>query len=628
MSVIDWGRWPSPLSAEQAASMKLSVSGLRSLGDELFWIEGRPELGGRRVVVRQRLGEQPAVISPEGLSLQSRVHEYGGGELAVLDQQGALVVGVRADQALVSFRPGEPSARVLLDADENEARGDLVARSGLLVYLVEQRRGVEQRRSIRALELDGGRSWELASGRDFYASPQISPDGTSLLYSCWDHPEMPWEAAELWQRPLGPEGSSSRGRRLAGGLGQPASHAIFDAEGNVVLLLEREGFARPLRLRADGSEELLGEPGVEYGGPIWSLGEQHLVAVDGRIVGLEQRGGLSRLVELDPDGSRLLSDEASSLSTLAGLPGGVAWMGSTATALGAVGRVDLDAGSSCLELGVRSPLAEDQISRALPVLAEAPDGHPVHGLLFRPRNGSLSGPAGTAPPVVVTCHGGPTAQARAGFDPLVQLLTSRGYAVVAANYAGSTGFGADYRHRLDEAWGLADVEDCVALVAWLAGQGEVDADRAAIRGGSAGGFTALLAATTGAFAGTVSWYGVADLLTLVATTHDFESRYCDRLVGPLPEARARYEERSPVNRAREMRGSVLLLQGREDPVVPPAQSEAMAEALRRSGGEVELIEFEGESHGFRRLDTLVAAFDAELAFYDRVLCRGSSGGPG
>jgi dienelactone hydrolase len=609
--------------------MKLSASGLRSLGEELYWIEGRPELGGRRVALRQLPGGEGECISPEGLSLQSRVHEYGGGELAVVDDEGPLIVGVRADQALVAFRPGAELETVLLEANGSEARGDLAASRGLVVYVAEQLLGEEHRRSIRALVLAEGTVVELAAGRDFYASPRLSPDGASLVYSCWDHPEMPWEAAELWQIALWPDvGRLDPGRRLAGGLGQPASHAIFDAGGNVVLLLELEGFSRPVRLRADGSCELLGEQGVEYGGPIWSLGEEHLVAVGGRLAAIEQRGGLGHLVELFEDGSRLLCDEPSSLTTLAALPRGVAWQGSTAAALGAVGRVELDGASRVLNLGPSSPLAAEQISSAEPFEALAEDGRLVHGLLFRPRNGTLAGPEGSAPPVVVACHGGPTAQARAGFDPLVQLLTSRGFAVVAANYAGSTGFGADYRHRLDEAWGLADVEDCVALVRWLAERGDVDAGRAAIRGGSAGGFTALLGATTGAFAGTVSWYGVADLLSLAATTHDFEARYCDRLVGPLPQAAARYSERSPVNRATEMRGAVLLLQGLDDPVVPPAQSEAMAAALVAAGAEVELIEFQGEGHGFRRKETLVAAFDAELAFYERVLCPEAGGGPG
>ena len=245
---------------------------------------------------------------------------------------------------------------------------------------------------------------------------------------------------------------------------------------------------------------------------------------------------------------------------------------------------------------------------------EADDGREVHGLLYPPRGGG-----DRPPPVVVFCHGGPTGQALGGLNPLIEALTSRGMSVLAANYAGSTGFGASYRHRLDGRWGLADVDDCVALLSGLAERGLVDADRAAIRGTSAGGFTALLGLATGAFRGAVSWYGVADLVTLAQSTHDFEAHYLDRLVGPLPEAIAVYEQRSPVNRAGEMAGAALLLQGLDDPVVPPDQAAAMASALEANGHEVELIEFPGESHGFRRLETLVAAFGAEVSFYERHL---------
>jgi dipeptidyl aminopeptidase/acylaminoacyl peptidase len=203
---------------------------------------------------------------------------------------------------------------------------------------------------------------------------------------------------------------------------------------------------------------------------------------------------------------------------------------------------------------------------------------------------------------------------------MLQFFTTRGFAVACVDYAGSSGHGRAYRTALWGQWGVADAQDCLDAALHLADRGEIDPERMAIRGGSAGGMTALNALAAGeGFAACASWYGVTDLLGLVATTHDFEAHYTDRLVGPLPESRRLYEERSPVNRAGSMGGSVLLLQGTEDPVVPPAQAEGMRAALRAAGTPCDLEFFEGEGHGFRRSETLTACLEAELAFYLRQL---------
>jgi dipeptidyl aminopeptidase/acylaminoacyl peptidase len=267
-----------------------------------------------------------------------------------------------------------------------------------------------------------------------------------------------------------------------------------------------------------------------------------------------------------------------------------------------------------------SPLPPEDVSVAEPLSIPGRDGHPVHATYYPPRLRGWEGEPGERPPLIVHCHGGPTSSAEPGFDPFVQMLTTRGYAVAAVDYAGSTGYGRAYRRALEGRWGEADVDDCVDVATWLADSGRVDRDRMAIRGGSAGGLTALAALVRSrAFAAAVSWYGVSDLMGLVATTHDFESRYTDRLVGPLPEAAELYRDRSPLYRVDELEGAVLLLQGEDDPVVPPEQTRSMAEALRRRGVHVGVRSFPGESHGFRRAETLVAAYEAELEFYGEVL---------
>jgi dipeptidyl aminopeptidase/acylaminoacyl peptidase len=267
-----------------------------------------------------------------------------------------------------------------------------------------------------------------------------------------------------------------------------------------------------------------------------------------------------------------------------------------------------------------APLDVDDVSVAEPVSVRSGSGRVVHAHFYRPRLSRWQGPDGSRPPLIVHCHGGPTASADAGFDPMVQMFTTRGYAVATVNFAGSTGYGRAYRQALDGQWGVADIDDCVDVARWLAESGWVDGDRMAIRGASAGGLTALGALVrSDAFGAAVSWYGVTDIAGLVATTHDFESRYVDRMIGPWPEAAALYEERSPLNQVARIQGAVLLLQGEDDPVVPADQTRRMADALRSRGVRCEARYFAGESHGFRRAETLIACFEAELGFYADVL---------
>jgi dipeptidyl aminopeptidase/acylaminoacyl peptidase len=241
-------------------------------------------------------------------------------------------------------------------------------------------------------------------------------------------------------------------------------------------------------------------------------------------------------------------------------------------------------------------------------------------VLYRPTSARWAGPDDERPPLVVMIHGGPTSAARPMLDLRTQLWTTRGFAVVDVDYGGSTGYGRPYRRLLDGAWGVVDVEDCIAAARFLAAEGVVDGDRMVIRGGSAGGLTALAAlCTSDAFAAGTSLYGVTDLAALARDTHKFESRYLDGLVGPWPEAEATYAERSPIHLLDGLATPVLVLQGADDMVVPPSQAEAVVAAVAVKGLPHAYLLFDGEGHGFRRSDTVVRAVQAELAFYGQVL---------
>jgi dipeptidyl aminopeptidase/acylaminoacyl peptidase len=331
--------------------------------------------------------------------------------------------------------------------------------------------------------------------------------------------------------------------------------------------------------------------------------------------------GRDALVRLNSDGNPTpLAQPCVSIAALCAHGDGIALIGSTPDAPSTVWFCDPEGGARRLRPQAKVALGTGDVAVGEPFTLTGRSGRAVHGTLFRPTLGGTRGPAGTPPPLLTWCHGGPTSSCQAGLDLTLQFFTTRGFAVACVDYAGSSGYGRAYRNALWGLWGVADSEDCLDAALFLAARGDVDAMRMAIRGGSAGGMTALNALTLGeGFGACVSWYGVADLLGLVATTHDFEAHYTDRLIGPLPGSRRLYEERSPVHRADLMRGSVLLLQGTEDPVVPPAQAESMREALAAAGTSCDLEFFEGEGHGFRRADTLTACLEAELTFYLRQL---------
>ena len=234
-----------------------------------------------------------------------------------------------------------------------------------------------------------------------------------------------------------------------------------------------------------------------------------------------------------------------------------------------------------------APLTADDVSPVTPWTWTDSAGLTVHGFLHPPRRAGVAGPEGELPPLVVEVHGGPTSRTEASFSTARHFWTTRGFAVLDVNYSGSTGHGRAYRDRLLGQWGEVDIDDCVTGALSLADAGLVDRDRLAIRGGSAGGYAVLRAMTTSrAFAAGTSLFGVADLAALAAETHKFESRYCDRMVAPWPAGEAVYRERSPLYDVDRLHGEVLLLQGEDDRVVPLAQAEGMAAAMRAAGREV------------------------------------------
>jgi dipeptidyl aminopeptidase/acylaminoacyl peptidase len=614
------------------AGAKVSLSELGSDGEALYWLESRPAEAGRVVLVRAG-AEGPQDHSPAGVSIRSRVHEYGGGAVClVAGNPGAFAYVDQADQRVwVCDGAGDeprPLSEPPSEGSEHRHGGLTSTPDGGWVLAVREAHaadGGRPSRSVVALPLHPGPASTLVAGHDFFGSPRVHPDGDRLAVVAWDHPDMPWDASLLLVTTLGvdDEGALRAGPPsvVAGGPSESVGQPAWDRDGALRFVSDRSGWWQPYVVAASGTPYRLADEEAEFHGPDFVLGLSTTAELaDGTVVARMTRGGRDTVVALSAGGGAPaeLEQPCVSISALCAHGAGFALIGSTPEDAvdvwwwrgpGDVRRVRPDAGA-------RRALEPADVARAEPFSLTGRSGRPVHGSLYRPRRGSGRDEDGAPPPLVVWCHGGPTSACSAGLDLTVQFFTTRGFAVACVDYTGSSGYGRAYRCALWGQWGVADAEDCLDAALHLSATGQADAGRMAVRGSSAGGMTALNALASGeGFAACTSLYGVTDLLALAATTHDFEAHYTDRLIGPLPEAQARYVERSPVTRAGDMAGSVLLLQGTEDAVVPPAQAERMREALRDAGAACELRLFEGEGHGFRRAETLRASLEAELAFY-------------
>ena len=642
MSTAGYGRWISPLAATDVAGAKSSLSELCSDGQSLYWLESRPADGGRVVLVRTDGGD---VVdhSPDGVSIRSRVHEYGGGAVCLVPGRGrgAFAYVDQTDQRVWMCEGTATATRPLSDEappGQQHRHGGLAATNdGRWVVAVREVHGDGAPRpvhSIVALAVDPEAEPAervLFEGRDFYGAAAVNPAGDRVAVVTWSHPDMPWDAGELLVHDVDPVSMTPVGepRLVAGGSGESVGQPAWQDDGRLRFVSDRRGWWQPFV--ADPATGALTGPLIsedaEFHGPDWVLGQATMAELPGGSLVLRRTAaGYDDLVVLDQTtgGTMAVPQPCVAIAAVCAHAGGVAVIGATPDTPSAVwvwrpGVRAAPVRNPEAGTGTGTVFGPADVAEGDPFSLTGRSGRPVYGTLYRPNLAAAIGPAGAAagaPPLVVWCHGGPTSSCQAGLDLTVQFFTSRGFAAACVDYAGSSGYGRAYRNALWGLWGVADAEDCLDAALHLAARGDVDVERMAIRGGSAGGLTALNALAAGeGFSACVSWYGVTDLMGLVATTHDFEARYTDRLIGPLPGAEALYEERSPVSRAEAMAGSVLLLQGTEDPVVPPQQAERMRDALAAAGRPCHLLFFEGEGHGFRRAETLTACLEAELAFY-------------
>ncbi len=489
-------------------------------------------------------------------------------------------------------------------------------------------------RAIVAVPLDGSGAADatairvLVTGFDFFAFPTPSPDGNWLAWICWNHPHMPWDGTELRVAPV-ENGVPGKARLIKGSNRESVLAPLWRDNSSLYVATDWTGWWNIYQIGLSGEPpQALYPADEEFADALWQLGARPFAMLgDGRLVVRHGRAS-ARLGLLDPETSELTDLDLPFSEFLEGLSADgttVAGVGGAPLESNSVARIDVATGACAV---LRAEISELPDRQYLPVPRqvelEGPYGRVVHALIYPPTNPQVTGLPGELPPYIVWVHGGPTGHVTSRLSLEKAYFTSRGIGIIDVNYGGSTGYGRLYRNRLNREWGVVDVADAKESARSLAKAGEADEARLGIRGGSAGGWTALAAVTTGAvhdpvFSAAVSYYGVSDLRGFTEHTHDFESRYLDGLIGPLPGFDTVYAERAPVGHVNPNTCPVLLLQGLDDPVVPPHQSESIAADLAAHGIRHAYIAFAGESHGFRRADSMVTSLEAELSFYGQIM---------
>lgn len=622
--VAPFGSWASPITIELLLNGTVSLGrGIsRWDGNDLYWTELRPTEAGRQVIVRRSDGANTDV-TPVGFNARTRVHEYGGGEFAV--SGGTVWFANFDDQRIyIQERDGAPVAITpAVDVRHADLLVDAERRRIFAVREDHTTGASEAVNTLVALDWKGDRdAITVAGGNDFYSSPKLSPDGKRLAWLTWKHPNMPWDGTELWVGELDADGNAISARRVAGGPEESIFQPEWSPDGELYFISDRNDWWNIYRVRGEFDEPVCRRE-AEFGVPQWAFGmTRYGFAGSGEIVCLYSEAGGTKLGLLDTATGKLRQIQLlyTDLRGVVVNDRRMATVAASPTLSERVLVVDVDSGAQEV-VKVSNPAHIDPGYFSVPQAIEFPTEDPLtaHAFYYPPKNKDYEGPPGEQPPLVVHSHGGPTSAVGSSFDLEFQYWTSRGFGIVDVNYGGSSGYGRAYRQRLNGNWGVVDVDDCVNAARYLVGRGLADGKRVAITGGSAGGFTTLVALTKRNFfnAG-ASHFGIGDLVTFVKDTHKFESRYLDTLVGPYPERADLYRERSAVNFADDLNCPVILFQGLEDKVVPPSQAEEFVAVCERKKLPYAYLPFQGEQHGFRQAKNIRRSIEGELDFYSQI----------
>jgi dipeptidyl aminopeptidase/acylaminoacyl peptidase len=642
VETLPYGAWRSPITSDLIVGEAIGLGDIMVDGPDIYWIESRPNESGRNVIVRwlpsgKVTGGGTEDVTPKPFSARSRVHEYGGG--SALAYQGTIYFTNFVDQRLYRQENGSAPKPITPAGDQQQpgtrrryADGLFDVRRGRWIGVREEH-GADGRVDNALVAVDArepGPGRVLAQGHDFYASAKLSPDGGRLAWLTWDHPNMPWVGTQLWLAEIAEDGDLAEPRLVAGGDAESIFQPQWSPDGILYFVSDRTGWWNLYRHdAASGAARPICPRGAEFGQPQWVFGQSTFAFLSaGQMVCVYGEEGGGKLARLDIATGQLNPIELpfTDFGGIRTAGGRIVCRAGSPTGPGAIVAIDPETGALTV-LRVSAPAAGDENLRryfSVPQHIAFPteNGLTAYAHYYKPTNPDFAAPVGEKPPLVVKCHGGPTASASTTLSLGIQYWTSRGIAVLDVDYGGSTGYGRAYRARLEGAWGVVDVDDCVNATRHVIAEGLADPERAVITGGSAGGYTVLAAlALRDVFRGGASYYGVSDIAALARDTHKFESRYLDWLIGPYPEREDLYRERSPLTHADRLRRPVIFFQGADDRVVPPNQTEMMVEALQRQNIPVGYLLFAGEAHGFRRAENIKRALDAELYFYASLIFR-------
>ncbi len=615
--IAPYGCWKSPITAAQLASGAVRYGELQGMNGAFYWIEGRPQEAGRNVIVNAKPGSAAKDILPAPYSARSRVHEYGGGAFLACEQG---VYFVNADnQDFYLLAPDGAINRItdapgwrFADAALDKARNRLLA--------VAELHGAEDsapQNMLAAISLDPaekGRIEILAEGKDFYACPRLSPDGGKLAWIEWSLPHMPWENSQLCIGEFAAHGKIINKRLIAGGGDYAAGEPRWGADG-MLYFISDQGSHGAIRLWDGDNITSMAWPGHEFGQPLWGLAPAtYAIHDNGEITALCYKDGALKLAVSDNGKWSALKTGARQIEALARSGPHTAIIAATDNSAPAV--IVLNKKQQYLS---RKPAAMDNgnISQGKLLAFTTTGGLIAHGIYYPPRSAEFAAAPDEKPPLIISAHGGPTGMADRGLKLKIQFWTSRGFAFFDIDYRGSTGYGRAWRDALAGNWGLFDVEDMINGARHMVAEGLGDPKRLLISGSSAGGFTVLATlCASSIFAAGASYYGIGDLQKLLDCTHKFESGYLHNLLGGDIDA---FSTRSPINNAKNIKTPVIFFQGADDPVVPPSQSRDMTNSLKANNIATCYIEFDGESHGFRRAETIIRALNSEYSFYAKIL---------
>ena len=632
-TISPYGSWASPIKTDSIVSESVGLGEIALDGGDVYWMETRPMEAGRNVVVKRTPDGIASDVTPTPFNVRTRVHEYGGGAYAVSNR--TVYFTNFADQRVYRQPVGQEPIPITPEGDIRHADFTVdLSRSRLVCVQEDHSDQGEPVNSVVAVQMHTSDAAipnpeVLISGSDFYSSPRLSPDGSRLCWLSWNHPNMPWDGTELWVGQLDEDGIVGERRLVAGRMSESICQPEWSPDGRLYFVSDRSGWWNLYRWNEQnglGTCECILPMEAEFARPQWVFGANSygFVSPNRAVCAVNRKGvwglldvdlGTGQWTELDISGYSAM--DRSDLRITAGQVYFEAGGPTKATALL---RLDLVSGQlSVVRRSSSTSVDTGYLSQPETIEFPTEGGQTAHALFYPPRNLDFAAPEGARPPLLLKSHGGPTAAASNALDLEIQFWTSRGFAVVDVNYGGSTGYGREYRRRLERNWGVVDVDDCVNAALYLAAQGLVDEKQLAIDGGSAGGYTTLAALTfRDTFSAGASYYGVSDLESLARDTHKFESRYLDSLVGSYPGEAAIYKARSPINFTERLSNPIILLQGLEDEIVPPDQAETMFNAVRAKGIPTAYLAFPGEQHGFRQADNIKRALEAELYFFSRL----------